>query len=169
MRRHVPLSLAGALVATALVAGCAMRGVPADRGSFVPQLPAAAAHAVADDGVARLAAVYPPASTSMRLEQPAADPFGAEFVAALRRKGYAVAEYGTGGSARAASAPAPAASAVRLGYVVDALGDPALLQLTLFVDDRSALARAYHLRPDGSAAPAGDWTSRGGPAPGDTP
>ena len=47
---------------------------------------------LAQDTVAKMEAVYPPALTRLTLMHPATDPFGTALTDALRRKGYGVRE-----------------------------------------------------------------------------
>lgn len=125
---------------------------------------------IATDTVKELATLYPPAHTRFNIEQATPDAFGTTFIAALRSRGYAVAEYQRPGTAdhrdplrRAAHpylfrAPSSAPTEVALRYVVDQLGEDELYRVTLWLDDAS-LSRAY-VAQDRSLVPAGYWTRK---------
>jgi hypothetical protein len=142
--RVPPRLLAPAL---AVLAGCATSA--STDGSFASASPAVS-RKLADDAVAKLAALYPPATTRFELRNAPADAFGTMLVVTLRQRGYALQE---GKPAKATADPRTASRV--LSYVIDHPGDPVLYRITLTIDAQS-LSRIYLAKDDG-AAPAGYW------------
>lgn len=128
-----------------VLVGC---GGSAQYGSFVDGRARAQA-AIAADAATKLRAEFAPDSHSLRLAHTAADVFGRNFVAALRRAGYAVKE---------SSAPL-ARSELSVRYVVDQLKGTQLLRVTVYVRDRT-LSRPYGERASG-VYPVGPWSAGG--------
>lgn len=145
-----------ALVALLLVglAGCATNQ---PYGNFAQNSPAAYDQKMADDAVAQLVAVYPPASTRFDLLQLTPDTFGTSLVESLRAKGYALLEFKPSATVEAATAT-PAAGGLPLRYVVDQAPSANLYRVTLLVGSQS-LTRAY-VEQDGSVYAAGVWVRK---------
>ncbi|PWF55364.1 conjugal transfer protein TrbH [Massilia glaciei] len=136
------------------LAGCASSKAPrVPFGSFVQTPVAADDKAIADDVVKKLAALYPPAKTRFNLQHATPDAFGTSVVAALRAKGYALAEVKQG-----ARAAAPAAGEQALAYVIDQPLDAGLYRVTLLVNSQT-LSRVYQ-SSGGAVAPAGAWVRK---------
>ncbi len=119
---------------------------------------------LAGDSVAVLKTAYPPAKTRLNLmHQYNDDVFGVELVEALRREGYAIAEYASpprGDKYSIADTPHP--GGFDFGYVVDHLAEDGGMRLSLFVGDET-LSRLYAVggTPEEPAyAPLGDWVWR---------
>lgn len=150
-----------AFVALLLVglAGCAT----SPYGNFTQNSPAAYDHKMADDAVAQLIAVYPPASTRFDLLQPAPDAFGVSLVESLRANGYALLEFKPeasrqGGAAANAATATPTGAGLPLRYVLDQAPGSNLYRVTLLVGSQS-LTRAYTTQ-DGSVYAAGAWVRK---------
>jgi len=107
---------------------------------------------LAEETVAKLVALYPPAKTKFQLKQESADPFGSVFVKGLRDRGYAVAEF----DKNAKEAP-PLSDAEILTYLVDHAGDD-LYRVTVTVGD-AAISRAYSVE-QGALVAAGSWARK---------
>lgn len=149
-----------ALIASSL-AGCASGPAPAVYGNFVQGAAPANDKAMADDAAKKLAALYPPARTRFNLRQATPDTFGVSLVAALRTKGYALAEYVPAPPAGAPTGAAPAtgqAGDATLAYVVDQPLDAGLYRVTVLVNNQT-LSRLYQAK-DGAIAPAGYWVRK---------
>lgn len=143
-----------ALVALLLVglAGCATNQ---PYGNFAQNSPASYDQKMADDAVAQLVAVYPPASTRFDLLQLTPDAFGASLVESLRAKGYALLEFKPAAEAATAT---PTAGSLPLRYVLDQAPSSNLYRVTLLVGSQS-LTRAY-VEQDGSVFAAGAWVRK---------
>ena len=146
------------------LAGCTTTPTSA-YGNFTQSAPAAVHKTVADDAVKQLAALYPPASTRLDLQQATPDAFGSRLVESLRAKGYALLEFKPGSQTAASlntvtgTATERAAGAGKpLRYILDQL-DANLYRLTLQVGDQS-LSRAYALAQSGTLHPAGAWVRK---------
>ena len=139
-------------------AGCATKPASAVYGSFVPQAPPSDSKYMANDVVAKLVAMYPPARTRISLRHATPDGFGASLVGALRTKGYALSEFKTGPSAGAAARPSLAAGDLALAYVVDQPRDTGLYRVTVLINGQS-LSRVY-LAKDGTMKSAGSWVRK---------
>jgi hypothetical protein len=157
------LHLAG-LVGLGSLAGCATPELPA-HGNFTQSAPAAMQQTLADDAVKQLAALYPPATTRLDLQQATPDAFGSRLVESLRAKGYALLEFKPGTKTAAlpatatATATATAAGAGKpLRYILDQF-DANLYRLTVRVGDQS-LTRAYAPAQSGALRPAGAWVRK---------
>jgi hypothetical protein len=163
------LIVASVLAALAL-GGCAANPMPYGTFTGTSTIDSTA---LTSDIVAKLVVDYPPAHTRLNLGQPTQDAFGMGLVAALREKGYAVAEFGKQDAAnevkprdelhRAAHpyffhAPAPAQASVDMRYVVDQLGVDNLYRVTIWLGDKS-LSRAY-VAQGSELAPAGAWVRK---------
>jgi hypothetical protein len=140
--------MATRIMAAALVlalAGCAATPsgtVP--QGNFLPKT--AEQQRLADDALHQIQSLYPPARTRLALAQPAADPFGAALLKALRSAGYAV-QVGSPGKAQDGNGALP------LVYVVDPLG-AGMVRVMVTVGGTS-ISRAYI-----DQAPAGPWVRK---------
>lgn len=140
--------------------GCAMMND--DYGNFTQNFPAVDIK-IADDTVRQLSTLYSPASTRLKIEQEASDPFGVALIAGLREKGYAVAEFVSENDWRVMSADetSPALKSddgLRLRYVLDYVGGNDLYRINIMIGD-SSLARAYLLQND-TALAAGAWVRK---------
>jgi hypothetical protein len=166
MRNHtfLALRLAGLAGLAGLVglAGCATSELPA-YGNFTQSAPAAMEQTLADDAVKQLAALYPPATTRLDLQQATPDAFGSRLVESLRAKGYALLEFKPG--AKTAALPATPTATDRaagagkpLRYIVDQF-DANLYRLTVRVGDQS-ITRAYAPAQGGTLRPAGAWVRK---------
>lgn len=154
MRRLAP----AALLALALaLAGCASTTGP--YGNFV-ESEGLDHKKLARDAVKQLAALYPPAKTRFELKQRAPDAFGTALVATLRQQGYAVVEQAQEAKPEGAPAQAPAraAPALPLSYILDHAGESETYRLSVLVGTQS-LSRAY-LVQNGSFVPAGYWVRK---------
>ncbi|MBX3319739.1 MAG: hypothetical protein KF890_07650 [Nitrospira sp.] len=148
-----------------LLAGCVS---PASYGYLVngavpPQMP----ERLAQDTVARMEALYPPAHTRLALTHPATDPYGLALIEALRRKGYGVMESrvntraypSTRDDMPVAAQPSVSREAgLPFGYVVDGPFEPRLYRVTVFIGSQS-LSRAYHM-DEQAIAQAGAWVRK---------
>ena len=131
-------------------------------------LPSYMSERLAQDTVAKMETVYPPALTCLTLMHPATDPFGIALTDALRRKGYGVRET----QAETVAIPStrdeqhtrmehPTVShdeGVPLRYVVDGPFEHRLYRVTVFVGNQS-LSRAY-LMDEQAMAHAGAWVRK---------
>jgi hypothetical protein len=142
-----------ALVALVALAGC----VHSPYGNFAAQSTPAFNLQLANDTARQVVAVYPPASTALRIDQPATDGYGLALVRALRDAGYAVREFDP--RARAA-APANAAAdpSLAVHYIVDAPGESNLYRVTLLIGQES-LSRGYASQNDRLQA-LGAWVRK---------
>ena len=149
-----------------LLAGCVNAGPYgyAITGNIPPYM----SERLAQDTVAKMEAVYPPALTRLTLMHPATDPFGAALTDALRRKGYGVRE------TRGDTPPIPSTrdeQQVRIEhpavshdegmpfrYVVDGPFEHRLYRVTVFIGNQS-LSRAYHM-DEQAMAHAGAWVRK---------
>jgi hypothetical protein len=170
------LRLAGlaGLVGLGSLAGCATPELPA-YGNFTHSAPAAMEQTLADDAVKQLAALYPPASTRLDLQQATPDAFGSRLVESLRARGYALLEFKPGtktaavpttttttttatATATATTTAAAAGAGKPLRYILDQF-DANLYRLTVRVGDQS-LTRAYAPAQSGTLRPAGAWVRK---------
>jgi len=148
--------MARLLIALALtLAGCAAKG---PYGNFAGALPIDD-HRMADDTAKQLAVLFPPASTRLKLDQPASDAYGSALVEKLRKAGYAVAVRPeivpiVGQSALKAWQAVPGTD---LHYVVDQLGGGKYL-VSVQVGGQT-LSRAYQAANHRLAA-AGYWARK---------
>lgn len=143
------------------LAGCAGGPAPAVYGNFVQGTVAADDKMMAGDVAKKLAALYPPARTRINLQQATPDGFGASLVAALRTKGYALAEFKPAppADASAGTVRAPGqAGDIALAYVVDQPLDAGLTRVTVLINSQP-LSRLYQAK-DGTLAPAGYWVRK---------
>ena len=161
------LHLAG-LAGLVGLAGCATPELPA-YGNFTQSAPAAMEQTLADDAVKQLAALYPPATTRLDLQQATPDAFGSRLVESLRARGYALLEFKPGSKTAAVPTTATATSTATatttaagagkpLRYILDQL-DANLYRLTVRVGDQS-LTRAYAPAQSGTWRPAGAWVRK---------
>ncbi len=123
---------------------------------------------LAQDTVAKMEAVYPPALTRLTLMHPATDPFGIALTETLRRKGYGVRE------TRGDTAAIPSTREEQLAriehpivthdeglpfrYVVDGPFEQRLYRVTVFIGNQS-LSRAYRM-DEQAMAQAGAWVRK---------
>jgi hypothetical protein len=143
--------LSAALV-LALVGCAATPRTTAPQGNYLPG--GIDQSRLAADAVRQLAALYPPARTSLRLQQPASDPFGTALLKGLRASGYAVTE-DSAAPAKAAGAPQGQAG-MPLYYVADPAGPVFRVMLTV---GSESLTRAY-VQLNGTVVPAGQWVRK---------
>jgi hypothetical protein len=151
--------LAG-LVGLGSLAGCATPERSA-YGNFTQSAPPAMEQTLADDAVKQLAALYPPASTRLDLQQATPDAFGSRLVESLRAKGYALLEFKPGAKTAAlpgTSTDRAAGAGKPLRYILDQL-DANLYRLTVRVGDQS-ITRAYAPAQSGTLRPAGAWVRK---------
>ena len=158
------LRLAGLIALSGLLGlfGCATPQ-PSSYGNFTQSVPAAMHQTLANDAVAQLAALYPPAATRLDLQQATPDAFGSLLVGSLRAKGYALLEFKPGAETAASLATATATDRAAgagqpLRYILDQL-DANLYRLTLLVGNQS-LTRAYLTAQNGTVHPAGAWARK---------
>lgn len=150
-----------AVIVMAVVSGCGKQ--PEQYGNFAN----VQSGGLAGDAVAVLKTAYPPAKTRLNLlHQYSDDVFGVELVEALRREGYAIAEYAPPPRgdkySTAAASDTPRPGGFDFGYVVDHLAEDGGMRLSLFVGDET-LSRLYAVggTPEEPAyAPLGDWVWR---------
>jgi hypothetical protein len=135
----------------ALGVAVALGGCATSRNGNYASAPVALNAAMAADGAARLAALYPPARTRWKVAS-AADPFGTAFLHELRAKGYAVIEAPV---PHGADRPATDPAGLDLSYVVDR-PVPSLYRVLLRAGP-TTLTRAYSATGNGPLAPAGAW------------
>jgi hypothetical protein len=153
----------------ATLSGCAAGQrppqAPALHGYYTQGASPANDKSMADDVAKKLAALYPPARTSIKLRHATPDVFGTALVSALRLKGYGLEEAtapmttppGTDDAvagAHAAAAPGQTGD-ISLAYVVDQPLDASQYRVTVLVNEQS-LTRLYQTT-DGAIAPAGHW------------
>ena len=132
-------------------------------GAVLPKMP----ERLAQDTVARMEALYPPAHTRLALTHPATDPYGQALIEALRRKGYGVMDYrmhtrmipSTRDDRPVAAQPSVSREAgLPFGYVVDGPFEPRLYRVTVYIGSQS-LSRAYHM-DEQAIAQAGAWVRK---------
>lgn len=145
-----------------ILCGCASAPTPALFGSFAERVAPADSKLMADDTAKKLATLYPPAHTRIILQLETPDTFGTSLVAALRVKGYALAEFQPaqpidvrgGGTTSKLGLPGDMA----LTYVVDQPLEADTYRVTVLMNSQS-LSRLYQTK-DGSVAPAGYWVRK---------
>lgn len=144
------------------LAGCASRHAPGVLGNFIQAPVQANDRMMADDVASKLGALYAPARSSIKMQQATPDVFGATLIAALRRKGYALAEFdvaeGERKADREAAAPPATAGNLALAYVVDQPLQSDVYRVTVHINDQS-LSRLYQAK-DGTLVPAGYWVRK---------
>lgn len=131
-------------------------------------IPPDMAERLAQDTVATMEAVYPPALTRLTLMHPATDPFGLTLTESLRRKGYGVRETRVHTPAipstrdeQHAQREQPAVShdeGTPFRYVVDGPFEQRLYRVTVFIGTQS-LSRAYRM-DEQAMAHAGAWVRK---------
>ena len=128
-----------------------------------PQMP----ERLAQETVARMEALYPPAHTRLALTHPATDAYGLALIEALRRKGYGVMESRVHTRTTLTTRddrPTPLDPVVNkkegipFGYVVDGPFEPRLYRVTVFIGSQS-LSRVYHM-DEQTIAQAGAWVRK---------
>ena len=121
---------------------------------------------MADDSAKEMIALYPPASTHIRLSQEVNDAYGEDLVMKLRESGYALEDGGRFGTllnstgsntSQTDTSPAPPTTTKAFGYIVDTLGDD-LYRVTLRIDTK-IVSRVYRASGD-AMVPAGAWTRK---------
>lgn len=157
------------LLVAATLAGCAggqrPAQAPALHGYFSQGASPADDRSMADDVARKLAALYPPAHTRIKLRHATPDAFGTALLSALRLKGYGLAEAASpitpdteadddAAGAHTAAAPGQTGD-ISLAYVVDQPLDASQYRVTVLVNEQS-LTRLYQAT-DGAIAPAGYW------------
>jgi len=146
--------LATLLLSAISLTGCAGVLAPAAVGNFVQGSQTAAGKEMADDVARKLVALYPPAHTRFAVQQATPDAFGATLVAALRSRGYALAEFSR---ERPVSQRADKGE-LSLAYVIDQPVEKGIYRVTVLISDQS-LSRLYQAK-DGSIVPAGYWVRK---------
>jgi hypothetical protein len=155
--------------AAAMLAGCV--SAPNSYGDL-SGAPHGYDNAIAADMVTELASDYAPALTRLNIGQPTADAFSATFIASLRDRGFAVAEFGTAARSGDAPrdelrravhpfffhAPRPTQTAVDVRYVLDQLGVDNMYRVTIWLGGIT-LSRAY-IADGGDISPAGAWVRK---------
>jgi hypothetical protein len=142
--------------------GCASRRAPAIYGNFVQRTIPADDKLMANDVAKKLAVLYLPARTRINLRHATPDVFGSSLVAALRTKGYALAEFKPIQSAQVPSQSAvdfPGRSGdVALAYVIDQPLEGTQYRVTVHLNGQT-VSRLYQAK-DGTVAPAGYWVRK---------
>ena len=121
-----------------------------------------------DDAVRQLAALYPPAQSTLTVRQSARDPFSPLLIEKLRTNGYAVLELPTEttvtslsnvGQALPGQLPDAhnAGKTIALSWVIDPIQNADLIQLRLQIDQQQSLSRVYQPGPDGTLVAASHW------------
>ena len=155
-------TLAALLLVGIGLAGCANRHAPATYGNFIDVPEKFDGTVMADDVAGKMVALFPPARTSIKMRQTTLDAFGAALTAALRAKGYALAEFDpdrrTVSLESGAPAQPPPADNLALAYLVDQPLESGLYRVTVLINDQS-LSRLYQAK-DGSLVPAGYWVRK---------
>lgn len=108
---------------------------------------------LAEDAVAQLSQVFPPAKTPLYFTRTADDAFGRAFVIGLREKGYAIEETvgdPVGDQSQHGGLP--------VAYIIDPIAGEAGYRLSLMVGN-GVLSRAYSVYQDGSVG-GGAWAYR---------
>ena len=143
-----------------LLTGCA--STPMSGSYLGAQTSEAAQKRVSDDVCHKLTSLYAPGSTSFQVAATGNDAFGAQLVAGLRAKGFAIREAGdnagSGGSVSGSVSGSVGGSGLRLVYLVDSQND--LIRVQLAIGDRTVISRAYLVAADGSVSAAGAWAKR---------
>ncbi|MEA9443868.1 conjugal transfer protein TrbH [Candidatus Fukatsuia symbiotica] len=146
------------MVSLAALSGCTSNG---GYGNYAAA-PVHLNQKMAQDTVAQLLTLYPPAQTHLCLKQPIQDTYGATLVVALRAKGYSLMEYTTPKRTRrpqasvVAAAPHPDLRYLDLHYIVDAPKSTDLYRVTLQIGNQS-ISRVFTLTPEGKLYPASAW------------
>lgn len=142
--------------------GCAAGRAPATYGNFISTPAKLDEKLMADDVVRRMAMLYPPARSSIQMRQATPDVFGATLTAALRQKGYALTEFGSGLKTTSLEISKPfqarAPGNLALSYLVDQSMEAGMYRVTVLINDQS-LSRLYQAK-DGSLVPAGYWVRK---------
>jgi hypothetical protein len=150
------------LIVSICLAGCAGRRAPAAHGNFIDVPATLDENVMADDVARKMAMLYPPAHTSIKMQQATPDAFGAALAAALRSQGYAFAEFNPRaiGTGPASGTPVRASNSDNLAvaYLVDQPLDSGMYRVTVLINEQS-LSRLYQAK-DGSVAPAGYWVRK---------
>jgi hypothetical protein len=135
------------------LAGCAGRRTPVAYGNFVKGASAVDGKLMADDVAKQLSALYLPARTRINVQHATRDTFGSSLVAALRSRGYAIAEFN---QSRSEATVTP--GDVALAYVVDQPLESKAYRVTLHLNSQS-VSRLYQAT-GGVIAPAGYWVRK---------
>lgn len=148
------------LLISALIAGLSGCATNSPYGNF-SAAPAAYDKTIANDTVAHLVTLYPPALTRWNIMQPTEDAYGTALVALLRGRGYAVSEYTPEAAKKAQPATKTAFTpGVDLRYVVDSLAPTADLYRVTVVVGAKTISRAYLPQQNGTVAAAGSWAHK---------
>ena len=152
MSRHASFLLIAAL--TLGLGACT--AMPSRQASATPPVEMLAA-TTQDDIVDLMVRLYPPAHTRLSLAKPAHEALGQALVAALRERGYAVAEPEIESRLRALQAPADGLS---FNYQLVPVHGDGLYELLVTVGS-GRLSRVYTLGSEGNVlVPVGDWARR---------
>lgn len=143
IKRHI-FSL---LLCVLYLSGCAAQA-PQYGGVEVPNLPSEHANSMASDTVQKLAGIYYPAKTSLKLTHPTNDDFGLALIDNLRSAGYSVEEY---------NSSAGPGGGTELTYLLDQFRVENIDFYRVSVKAANAsLSRAYTAQ-SGNLAAAGPW------------
>lgn len=161
--------LATAIFSLALV-GCASHP---PYGNFVENPTGLNQQKIANDTLAQIESLYPPAKTRFEIKQATPDAFGTALVKGLRDKGYALLEFDpeTETTAKRTTArPNESAPEVKkkpsvnrgfglpLYYVFDQFSDSNMYRVTIMLGDKS-ITRPY-AQENGSVVPVGYWVRK---------
>lgn len=150
------------LIVAICLAGCAGRRAPAAHGNFIDVPATLDEKAMADDVARKMAMLYPPAHTGIKMQQATPDAFGAALAAALRSQGYALAEFNPRGSGTGPESGVPFQTSnsgnLAVAYLVDQPLEPGMYRVTVLINEQS-LSRLYEAR-HGSVVPAGYWVRK---------
>lgn len=154
-----PISLLGIAI---VLAACAGGRTSEPYGNFIHAPTKLGEKAMANDVAGKIAMLYPPARTSIKMRQATPDAFGATLTTALRGKGYALAEFVPGQrttdpTSKAAATPAKT-SDLAVAYLVDQPMETGVYRVTVLLNDES-LSRVYQAK-DGNLVPAGYWVRK---------
>lgn len=156
---RVPISL---LFVAFGLAACAGRRIDAAYGNFIPVPETFDGKVIADDVAGKLAVLYPPARTSIRMRQATPDKFGIILTAALRGKGYALGEFDptsrTTSSGSSSPVKPPEPGSLALAYLLDQPLEAGFYRVTVLMNEQS-LSRLYQAKA-GSLVPAGYWVRK---------
>jgi hypothetical protein len=139
----------------ALLGGCAGRRQVATHGNFVKDALPAGDGVVANDVVRTVGKLFPPARTCITLQHATPDAFGTSLVAALRTKGYGLAEFKPQRDPKDAAASLCKSGDLALAYVLDQPLEADIYRVTVHLNSQS-VSRLYRLK-DGTIVPAGYW------------
>lgn len=138
---------------------------------FQHQVEQANQQKIADDVVRQLALLYPPAQSTLRMQQVPNDSFGVCLTERLRTRGYAVLELSDEHKSALLPTPAvvtaadssddtPAEKSILLSYALEQIRNADLLRISLLINQQQSLSRAYQNSPAGVVVPVSPWIHR---------